>query len=76
MSESRTQNSDRPAGCQVAGDRSFGHLDDERRPILQKGDNFRSPEDGKRYRYIPVILKATSAKKPTVKLVTDVKLIQ
>lgn len=37
--------------CQLAGDRAFGHID-EPRPILQKGDNFRSPinpRDRKRY---------------------------
>lgn len=38
--------------CQPAGMRSFGGID-ERRPILQKGDNFKNPENPKeRVRYL------------------------
>lgn len=37
--------------CQVAGDRQFGQMHDYR-PILQKGDRFKVPEDNAPQRYI------------------------
>ena len=37
--------------CQVAGDRQFGQMHDYR-PILQKGDRFKVPEDTAPLRYI------------------------
>jgi len=37
--------------CQVAGDRQFGQMHDYR-PILQKGDRFKIPEDTAMQRYI------------------------
>jgi hypothetical protein len=43
--------------CQAAGTRAFGEMP-ESRPILQKGDNFRVPEDPKeRRRYLAESLK-------------------
>ena len=37
--------------CQAAGQRQFGEIN-EYRPILQKGDRFRTPESGKSVRYL------------------------
>ncbi len=37
--------------CQVAGDRQFGQMN-EYRPILQKGDRFKTPESKKEVRYL------------------------
>ena len=37
--------------CQVAGDRQFGQMHDYR-PILQKGDRFKVPEDNAPLRYV------------------------
>jgi hypothetical protein len=44
--------------CQAAGDRQFGRMD-ERRPILQKGDNFRIPEERQAVRYAQPVLQST-----------------
>ena len=38
--------------CQVAGERQFGQMHDYR-PILQKGDKFKVPEDNAPLRYVP-----------------------
>lgn len=43
--------------CQAAGDRHFGRMD-ETRPILQKGDNFRLPEERQPVRYARPILQS------------------
>ncbi len=46
--------------CQAAGAaRDFGRMP-ETRPILQKGDNFRSPEQRKRVRYASATLKSAN----------------
>lgn len=42
--------------CQAAGARSFGGID-EKRPILQKGDNFSVPERREKQRYVSEFLK-------------------
>jgi hypothetical protein len=56
--------------CQAAGARAFGGIPEER-PILQKGDNFRSPDNPReRVRYLPErITGAASQGKPQVKFV-------
>jgi hypothetical protein len=42
--------------CRMAGNRAFGEMPDHR-PILEKGDNFRSPHDRRdRKRYLPETL--------------------
>jgi hypothetical protein len=41
--------------CQAAGTRAFGSMP-ELRPILQKGDNFKVPEDSKPRRYVSEFL--------------------
>lgn len=58
--------------CQAAGSRAFGGIP-EHRPILQKGDNFRSPDNPReRKRYLAEKLKvANAAGKPQVKFVRD-----
>jgi hypothetical protein len=43
--------------CQAAGDRHFGRMP-ETRPILQKGDNFRLPEERQPVRYAHAILQS------------------
>jgi hypothetical protein len=43
--------------CQAAGDRHFGRMG-EARPILQKGDNFRLPEERQSVRYAHPILQS------------------
>jgi hypothetical protein len=40
--------------CQAAGARDFGRIS-ETRPILQKGDNFRVPEDPRPQRYVQIV---------------------
>jgi hypothetical protein len=56
--------------CQVAGSRAFGEMPDHR-PILQKGDNFRSPSGGReRKRYLPETLDGAGGK-PSVKFIRD-----
>lgn len=58
--------------CQAAGSRAFGGIP-EFRPILQKGDNFRLPDDRKkRVRYLPErVTGAASKGKPKVKFVRE-----
>jgi hypothetical protein len=43
--------------CQAAGDRQFGRMV-EARPILQKGDNFRTPEERRPVRYAHPVLQS------------------
>ncbi|MBW3599611.1 MAG: transglutaminase domain-containing protein [Planctomycetes bacterium] len=43
--------------CQAAGDRAFGRMA-ESRPILQKGDNFRTPEERRPVRYAHPVLQS------------------
>ncbi len=58
--------------CQPAGSKEFGGIS-ELRPILQKGDNFRHPENRrKRVRYLPeYVTGKRSAGKPKVKFVRE-----
>ena len=57
--------------CQAAGSRAFGGIP-EHRPILQKGDNFRSPFDPRdRKRYLAEDLIGKGSSKPTVKWVKE-----
>lgn len=58
--------------CQPAGSREFGGIR-ELRPILQKGDNFRHPENRRqRVRYLPEFVSGKrSAGKPKVKFVRE-----
>jgi hypothetical protein len=58
--------------CQIAGDgHVFGEMDEER-PILQKGDNFKVPEEKGPQRYVKQFLKATNADaQPEVKFVLE-----
>ncbi|MCS7238212.1 MAG: transglutaminase domain-containing protein [Thermoguttaceae bacterium] len=54
--------------CQLAGERAFGHIN-EPRPILQKGDNFRSPTNPRdRKRYLAEQLTGTGGR-PQVEFV-------
>ncbi len=45
--------------CQAAGTRAFGSMP-ERRPILQKGDNFKVPEKKERQRYVAEFLQGAA----------------
>lgn len=58
--------------CQAAGSRAFGGIP-EFRPVLQKGDNFRLPDDRKkRVRYLPErVTGAASKGKPRVKFIRE-----
>jgi len=58
--------------CQPAGTRSFGAID-ELRPILQKGDNFKNPENTKEHqRYVTEYFTAAGrGEKPSVKFVSE-----
>ncbi|MBI3838151.1 MAG: transglutaminase domain-containing protein [Planctomycetia bacterium] len=58
--------------CQPAGTRSFGAID-EQRPILQKGDNYKNPENPKeRLRYVTEYFSAAGrGGKPSVKFVSE-----
>lgn len=57
--------------CQAAGDRAFGGIP-ELRPILQKGDNFRVPDQPQRQRYVTETFRASDAKaQPTVRFVRE-----
>lgn len=47
--------------CQAAGTRAFGGID-EKRAILQKGDNFTVPESKKKMRYVSEFLKGDGGK--------------
>ena len=49
--------------AQVAGTRSFGSMP-ERRPVLQKGDNFRIPGNPRAQRYVAETFKATRYSQP------------
>jgi len=56
--------------CQVAGNRYFGEIP-ENRPILQKGDNFRNPDNPReRVRYLPEWLTGSGGH-PQVKFVRE-----
>lgn len=59
--------------CQAAGSRAFGGIP-ENRPILQKGDNFRLPDNPReRVRYLPErVTGEASLGRPQVKFVRDV----
>ena len=58
--------------CQIAGDgHIFGSMDEER-PILQKGDNFKVPEEKGPQRYVKQSFKATNAEgNPEVRFVLE-----
>jgi transglutaminase-like putative cysteine protease len=58
--------------CQAAGDgHVFGWMDEER-PILQKGDNFKVPEEKGPQRYVKQSFKATNAEgNPMVRFVLE-----
>ena len=58
--------------CQAAGEaHEFGQMN-ERRPILQKGDNFRVPGEKEPQRYVKQTLSATNAEvPPEVKFVME-----
>ena len=58
--------------CQPAGKRSFGAID-EVRPILQKGDNFKNPENLKeRVRFVTEHFSAAGrGDKPNVEFVSE-----
>lgn len=55
--------------CQAAGTRAFGEIPDKK-PILQKGDNFKVPERSDRQRYAAEYLTARGGK-PSVKWVRE-----
>lgn len=55
--------------CQAAGTRAFGEIP-EKKPILQKGDNFKVPERSDRQRYAAEHLTARGGK-PSVKWVRE-----
>ena len=58
--------------CQLAGQRAFGTIE-EQRPILQKGDNFKNPENGKeRLRYVTQYLNVAGKGKPEVKFTSEI----
>jgi transglutaminase-like putative cysteine protease len=57
--------------CQAAGDRAFGGIP-ELRPILQKGDNFRVPEQRQRQRYVSEFFRAADVKgQPSVRFIRE-----
>ena len=58
--------------CQPAGSRAFGGIP-EFRPVLQKGDSFRLPDDRKTVvRYLPERLKVSGTQsRPTVKFIRE-----
>lgn len=58
--------------CQPAGERSFGAID-EQRPILQKGDNFKNPENPKeRQRFVTEYFTGSGrGGKPQVQFVSE-----
>jgi hypothetical protein len=62
--------------CQVAGTREFGSLS-EPRPVLQKGDNIKVPEESKPQRFVAEILtghgrRGAAGGRPQVEFVRDV----
>ncbi len=57
--------------CQPAGDRDFGRMPEER-PILQKGDNIKVPEEKLPQRYVQSHIKAANATSdPVVKFILE-----
>jgi hypothetical protein len=57
--------------CEMIAGRSFGELS-SRRPILQRGDNFRVPENKQTLRYVPEHLKVSRAlAQPQVKFIRE-----
>jgi hypothetical protein len=59
--------------CQAAGTRDFGSMPDTR-PILQKGDNYRVPEEKKPQRYVAEFLSVKSVRgagEPKVRFVRE-----
>lgn len=58
--------------CQPAGPRSFGGID-ELRPILQKGDNFKNPENSKeKLRWVKEYFHASGrGRRPRVKFINE-----
>ena len=58
--------------CQIAGDgHIFGEMDEER-PILQKGDNFKVPDEKGTQRYVKQSFKAANADgNPEVRFVLE-----
>ncbi len=59
--------------CQVAGDRQFGQMN-EYRPILQKGDRFKTPESKKEVRYLAETFNCKY--RPTGKVPPSIRQIQ
>lgn len=56
--------------CEIFANRSFGGTDD-RKMILERGDNFRVPEEPKeKYRFVPETLEASRGK-PTVRWIRE-----
>lgn len=57
--------------CQIAGDGIFGSMNEER-PILQKGDNFKVPDEKGQQRYVKQSFKAANAEaNPEVRFVLE-----
>jgi len=57
--------------CQAAGTRDFGRMH-EKRPVLQKGDNFKVPEEKAPQRYVQCHMKAVNAASdPVVKFILE-----
>lgn len=55
--------------CRLTGTKEFGSID-ERQPILQKGDNFKVPEEKQPVRFVPEFLKGTGGR-PDVEFVRE-----
>jgi hypothetical protein len=53
--------------CRLTGAKEFGSID-ERQPILQKGDNFKVPEEKQPVRFVPEFLKGSGGR-PDVEFV-------
>ncbi|QDV70060.1 Transglutaminase-like superfamily protein [Rosistilla carotiformis] len=56
--------------CQAAGTRQFGEMD-EYKPILQKGDRFKVPEQKSVQRYVAEFCKVKARSKPDVTFVRE-----
>ncbi|QDV57870.1 transglutaminase-like domain-containing protein [Rosistilla oblonga] len=56
--------------CQAAGTRQFGEMD-EYKPILQKGDRFKVPEQKALQRYVAEFCKVKARSKPDVTFVRE-----
>ncbi len=54
--------------AQAAGDREFGFTNDTQ-PILQRGDNFKPPEQRDRVRFVPEFLNGKGSGRPEVSFV-------